>query len=443
MKTIFLFINNRGYISDLLRGDYIKYLSSKYKVIVFLNELDDTHFKSDNITYIKFPLKMGKFWTLFDVLFRTSLIRRFDDFVGIRTRHLRYKQNDWRKNILKKVAKLLPRNFFSPEFFYIFEKIFIPNTKLFKQYIDTYNPSLILTATPGLMFMEAWAILCAKKFNVPSVSFYFSWDNLTIYARSVRKTDYMICWNEVIKKEAIDIHKYKDNEVFVSGIIRFDHFFKDENIGTKEEFLKSKGLDPMKKTILVATATDVDADLYRNIIKAVKDLDVNVYVRIHPIDRIRNYEDLKREKKVYIESAGSAKLSGERKGWQTELEEKDRINVKKILKFSDLEINRASTMTLDTFACNLDIPIINLNFKKSSIVPVVEYEHYKPIVDEGAVRVAYNIDEVMDYTEIYLKNPELDKENRKRIFDRLIKFDDSYSYKRNVDFLENILKKGK
>ncbi len=439
MKTVFLFIFNRAYISDLLRGDYIKYLSSKYKVVVFVENLNDAHYQSGNITYIKFPIKAGKFWTLFDTLLRTGLIRRFDDFVGIRTRHLRNKHNDWRRNLLTRISKFLPKNLFSPNFFFFLERIFTPNTKLFREYKEKYNPALILTSGPGFHFMEAWAIMCAKKFNIPSVSTYFSWDNLTIYARSVRKTDYIICWNEVIKKEAIDIHKYKENKVFVSGIIRFDHFFKKENLGTREEFLRSKGLNPAKKTILIATATDVDPDLYQSVARTLKDLDVNVYIRVHPIDRISKYEDLRDNKNVYIESAGTIDKSAGGKGWQTSMNDDDRINVKKALKFCDLGINRASTMTLDTWAHNINMPIINLDFENSRIVPVVDYEHYKPIVDAGAVRVAHNTDEVMKYTNMYLNDLSIDLDNRKKIFDTLIKFDDGLSYKRAVDSLDKIM----
>ena len=288
--------------------------------------------------------------------------------------------------------------------------------------------------------METWAILCAKKFKIPSVATYFSWDNLTIYARAVRKTDYIVCWNDIVKKEAIDVHKYKEDEVFVSGIIRFDHFFKKENLGTREEFLRNKGLDPAKKTILIATATDVDPDLYQSVARTVKNPNVNVYIRVHPLDRISKYDEFKKDKNVYIESAGTISQDKKEKGWQTSMNDNDRINVKKTLKFCDLGINRASTMTLDTWACNVNMPIVNLNFKKSRIVPVVDYEHYKPIVDAGAVRVAHNIDEVMKYTKMYLNDLSIDLDNRKKIFNTLIKFNDGLSYKRSVDFLNKVVK---
>lgn len=441
MKTIFLFIYPRLFISDLLRGEYIKYLSSKYKVVVFLENLDDSYYKSDNVIYIKFPFKLNKFrfWTIFESLLRINLIRRFDNFIGIKYRHVRYSGNDWRKNLLKFIAQLLPRKFFNPSFFYWFEKIFITHKKEFKYYIDKYNPSLVLTSGPGFYFMEGWAILCAKKFGIPTAAINFSWDNLTIYARSVRKTDYIICWNDIVKKDAQTIHGYKDNEVFVAGILRYDFLFKKDELGSREQFLKNKGLDPDKKTIFVATATDSDLDLHKKVINAIRDMNVNIYVRVHPLERMKTYEEFKKLNNVYIEYAGTVKQGDEERGWQTEMEKEDQVNLKKILKFCDLHINRSSTMTLDSLAFNLALPIINLKFP-TSVVPVADYEHYKPIVDEGAVRLARNIDDAVRYVKMYLDNPLLDIENRKKVFDMMIKFSDGLSYKRSVDFLEKMIK---
>lgn len=439
MKTVFLFIFHRGYISDLLKGEYIKYLSVKYKVIVFLEESNESYYKSKNITYVKFPLKTGRFWFIFDGILRPFLIRRFDEQPGVQFRFALYSKNDWRKNILRRISLLLPKNFSSPKLFFGLEKIFAPQSSLFKKYLQKYQPSIVITPTPGLSFMEAWAILCAKKFNIPSVCVNFSWDNLTTYPRSIRKTDYMICWNEIIKKEAIDFHNYSENSVFASGIMRYDHFFKEDGDKmTREEFLKSKNLDPGKKTILVATATDPDPDLHKKIIRTIKDLDVNILVRVHPLERIKTYEEFMNDKNICVELAGTSKQEDSQRGWQIEMEEKDRLNVKRIFKYCDVNINRSSTISLDSLI--FDMPVINLDFGNRK-VPIVSFTHYRPLIEEGAARLAHNLDEVKKYALMYLENPSIDKENRKKIVDKIIGFTDGLSYKRNVDFLNEILDK--
>lgn len=436
MKTVFLFITYRSYISDLLRGEYIKYLSSKYRVVVFLEDISRDYYRRDTVIYLKFPLRAGKFWFWFESYLRPYLIRRYDYLSGVQFRYARYGGNDWRKNFLRRIALSLPTNFFSPRFFLWLERVFVPHLALFRRYVRDYQPSLILTATPGLTFMEAWAILCAKKVKIPSVAINFSWDNLTIYPRSVRKTDYLICWNGIIKKEAVTLHGYRDEEVFISGIMRYDHFFNREDLGTREKFLAKKNLNPNKKTVLVATSTDPDPNLYKKIIKLFQDLDVNILIRVHPLERLSDYAVFQTEGRVRVELAGTTQQADSKKGWQVEMTEEDKVNIKKILKFCDLNINRSSTISLDSLI--FDMPVINLNFGTSK-VPIVSFPHYRRLIDEGAVRLARDENELVKFATMYLADRSIDRESRRDIVGKLVPFRDGLSYKRNVDFLAKII----
>jgi len=439
VKTIFLFAWPRIFASDLLRGEYIAYLAKQYRVIVFIREEDPSLFQSENITYIPFELQAGKFWTIFNTYLRTYLIRRFDHLEGVQFRYARYKGEDRFKNILRFIAHLFPRTFFSPRFFMWLENMCVPNTAIFKKYVEMYKPDLVVTTTPGFNFMEAWAILCAKKAGIPTVATNFSWDNLTTLPRFLRKTDYILCWNEILKKEAIELHEYKAENVFVSGIMRYDDYFKKlDGEVSREEFLNSKGLNPSKKTILVATSTDPDEDLYKKIIRKLRDtFNENIIVRVHPIERLSQYEEFVGLPNICVEHAGTVKQSDTEKGWQIEMEEKDRVNTKMILKYCDLNINRSSTITLDSLI--FDMPAINLDFGTSP-VPIVTFPHYRPLIAEGAVRLAKNMDEVLEFTKTYLENPSRDSENRKKIVTSTVGFLDGLSYKRAADFLGILLR---
>ena len=68
-----------------------------------------------------------------------------------------------------------------------------------------------------------------------------------------------------------------------------------------------------------------------------------------------------------------------------------------------------------------------------------EFNHYKPIVESGAVRVAKTDEDLPKLINMYLKNPELDREGRKKIVAEYVVFTDGLSYKRSVDFLEKCL----
>lgn len=434
---MFLFISHRAYRSDLLQGEYIKYLSGKYRVIVFISGSTRSYYQSENVEYRQFPVSAGRFWSLFDSFLRPYLIRRFDYLPGVQFRHARYAGNDRVKNFLRALSFLLPKSFFSPSFFFWLETRFVPALGLFRRWVRQYQPVLILTATPGLSFMEAWAILCAKKLKISSAAVNFSWDNLTVYPRTIRPTDYLICWNEVIRQEAVALHGFDEKWVFVSGIMRYDHFFRNDSLGARDEFLINKGLDPAKKTILVATATDPDPDLHRRVVRWLRELAVNILIRVHPLERLSHYEEFFGQPGICVELAGSAKQSDETRGWQVELEESDRLNVKRIFSFCDLNINRSSTITIDSLIFGL--PAINLDFGTSP-VPIVTFPHYRPLIESGAVRLAHNRDELLKFATMYLANPLIDQKARRQIVDRLVPFRDGLAYKRNVDFLSEIIK---
>lgn len=87
---------------------------------------------------------------------------------------------------------------------------------------------------------------------------------------------------------------------------------------------------------------------------------------------------------------------------------------------SDVNVNVASTMTLD-FSIH-DRPVVNLGFDVKKVPPgrmrigeFYSWEHYKPIVDLKAVRVAWSADELADHVNFYLENPAADREGRKKL----------------------------
>lgn len=444
MKTIFLFLSNRAYTSDLLNTQYIRYLSEKYKIIVFLPEREGktNYFQNRNIAYLRIPEPKGKFWTLFDVFLRNELIHQFDELPAVQWRDRRVK--DRRRLFLRKLSKFLPKKIFSPDFFSLVEKIFLPGYKDFLKYVKKYKPAIVLTASPGLWPLDAYAVLAAKKAGLLTAAINFSWDNLTVYPKHLRRTDYLIVWNEMNKKEALELHCYKENQVFVSGILRFDYYFtKSAKEASRQEFLKSKNLDPSNQTILYAAKTQ--GRFYKDFIKSFIDWrnqgsipkNLNLFIRLHPLDSMESYRDFFGQPNIHLEYGGSPKQSDAEKGQKIEMDEDDLINMKQTLKYCDLCLSVSSTVSVE--ACIFDKPVINIGFVPE-FSEILNWNHYQPLVEKQAVRVANNMKEVMDYLNMYLKDPSIDSRGRKEIVETIVKPTDGFSYKRNVDFLDKILK---
>lgn len=455
MKTVFLFIYHHSHIADLLHTNYIRYLSEHYKVVVITPKREDTAalskekiFTVPNLTYVELSLEHAKWWRRFKLL-RASCVRQFDHLLSVQVNYKRTRIEDKRRIVLRTLSLMLPRFITSPSMFTWLETVIIPPSKIFDEYVKRYNPSIILTATPGFTHFESWAIILAKKAKLPTAAINFTWDNLTSNGKLIRKTDYLIVWNEIIKKEARDYHNYSPQNVFVSGSIRFDRYFTSlEGEVSREDFLVSKGLDPTHKTVLVATMSNNNYPHHKELVQSIisfrdkksPEERFNIFIRVHPIDNFEFYTNFAKagHKDLYMERAGRQIRPDSAIGQKVRMEEEDMLNLKHTLMYTDICINPFSTISLESMI--FDKPVINIGLDPK-YRPALQYIHYKPLLDRESVKVAYTEEQLGDYINLYLNKPETDRRNRVKIVQDFIGFTDGLSYKRSVDFLEEILKK--
>lgn len=434
MRTVFLFLKNSLFISDLLKTNYIKYLSQKYRVVVFSSTLDPTageYFSSLNVEYIKWKLQNPKLFAVTKFL-RTACMHEFDNVSSLQFYYGSPAfQNDKRARILRFLSRPFAR-FLTVNFFTKIELFFMRRSKLFEKYCEKYNPALIIVSTPGVQIFDAEAILLGKKMGISTLATNSSWDNLTSFkcVRS-RKPDYLFLWNEVMKEAALKIHQFSPERIFVTGSMRFDKYFDAAYpIIAREKFLKSKNLNLQYKTILFASGgrAPQQAEVLKKIIdaRAEKKIPyVNILIRPHPFDDPANYFQFRDVADVCLELAGK----------------EDFINLKSTLANTDININFKSTITLESFI--FDKPVINftipeLPFQNKHYFD--ENSYYYPIIKEKSVFLANDNDEMMRGINQYLADPKLDSDNRRRVADKFFAFRDGLSYRRNVDFLGSIVK---
>lgn len=451
MKTIFLFLGNRLNITDTLHTRFIKELSRKYRVVVFfpteiggIQMNTSTYPKLKNVYYHLIPAPAGRFWCYFSEL-RSEFITRFNNTGIVKWQRKREKYSQSRR-LFKFIAKLFPTRFFSSELFTKIESIFVPGYGNFKEFARSYTPDLVLVPLPNIIPLETYAILWARRAGIPTVAYNPTWDNLLVYPRHIRKTDYISVWNEQSKEVAIDWHGYSLDKVFVGGILRFDHYFRDELLPlSREEFLKSKGLDPRRKTVFFASrsqGTSFSKDFIHSFISWQKKggfkEPVNLFVRAHIIDSMEDYQEFIGMSGVHIERAGTTKQIDRSSGQKSEMDEDALVETKMTLKYCDVCINITSTMSAEAMV--FDMPVVSAGF-----VPMyselLALEHISPLVEHGAIRVASSMDEIHDYIKMYLENPAIDRENRKWAVPHALGPTDGYSYKRIVNFVDEILEK--
>jgi hypothetical protein len=91
----------------------------------------------------------------------------------------------------------------------------------------------------------------ARALEIPTGVCVHSWDNLSSKARIRLRPDRLFVWNELQRREAVELHGLPESLVAVTGAQAFDAWF-DWQPRPREEFCARIGLDPAEPIVLYA-----------------------------------------------------------------------------------------------------------------------------------------------------------------------------------------------
>ena len=452
MKTIIMAIPYGTDARNLLRTDVLKILKSRgLRVIIlspafneeyFVKEFEDENTVVERL-YTQRP-------SILELLFRIIRLQwfgnpKFSDTIRIKNESLK------RKNVFThlrvSIFSPLSTNKTFTDFLRKLDQLLFPD-RFYKEIFDRYNPSLVFVAFP--FFPTIFPVLKrAIQTKVTSVAFISSWDNLSNRGELPVKPDKLIVWNEINKREAIELQGYSPSDVFVSGAPQFDAYFRGEELSSKDDFFNEIGADMAKKLLVYTTTgtwiSKADPEIV-DIIKGYIEEDkfsfpCQLLVRVHPrapfvlYDRFKGCNDIILERPGRLSEAYSDHWDPTRS---------DLIHLANTMKHGDVAINIASTITIE--ACIFDTPAVNIGFdgyqKKPygySTIRYYDYTHYKNIVKAGGVRIAKNKAELLKYINMYLENPKLDSDGRKKIVSEQCYSTDGKSGERVARYLMKVL----
>ncbi len=327
-----------------------------------------------------------------------------------------------------------------------------PEVSRYRRHFAERRPSVVFSSNQRSLTVVP-PVIAARSLGIPTAAFIFSWDNLTSKGRIAAPFDHFLVWSELMKQELLRFYPSVAAErVHIVGTPQFDPYANRSLLAPRADFFRRIGADPSRKLVCFsggdAGTCPEDPEHVGILLRLVREGRVpgspQIVLRPSPVDSGDRYERIRHEfpELLYAAPSWIRPAAGD---WARVVPMPDDVAFLTNLIFhSDVNVNMASTMTLDFAA--FDKPIVNLAFDVSNPPlfgrPIWDhyyrYDHYLPVVRLGAARFARSPDELAAHVAAYLEDPGLDREARRRLLDLEIGVPMGDSSRRVLDALLEI-----
>ena len=324
--------------------------------------------------------------------------------------------------------------------FYISFQFKNPRVLAYEKQLLEIAPDVVFNTSHIHNLASLDLMYAVKKLKIKSATFLFSWDNLTSQGRMIPDYDYYFTWNEKIKNDLLKFYPaVQENHVFITGTTQFDFHFDKEILYGKEYLYELLDIPISKRIVLYSTGMAYycpkEDVLVKEISKVLNkiDEDLQLVVRIYAKDDNSAYYKLRdQDPSICIPDH-----FWEMNHLTPTL--KDMRLYHSLVHYCFIGINVASTVSLELAILNK--PIINIAFNPpgEDIYPndyekIYEFDHYKPIVESGAVSVVKSTVELNNEILHYLENPHYKEMERKNLVSDF--FGDSFKSNKKEIFVK-------
>jgi hypothetical protein len=127
----------------------------------------------------------------------------------------------------------------------------LPRSRNVEEVIAAYGADLVLvTPLVSMGSSQVDYVKSAQALGIRSALCVASWDNLTNKGLIRVQPDRVIVWNEIQRREAVELHDVEPSSVLVTGAQRFDEWFGREPSVSRTELCARAGLDPREPFFL-------------------------------------------------------------------------------------------------------------------------------------------------------------------------------------------------
>lgn len=301
-------------------------------------------------------------------------------------------------------------------------------TDRYVRLLQELRPALVFNGSHVHSRVAFPVLHAARALGIPIVAFIFSWDNLTSQGRIMPPYDYYLVWNKAIRDQLLRFYpSIAPERVFVTGTPQFDFHFRPEFYWTREQFCAYVGADPNRPIVLYTTGMANHMPGEPRIVQGIADMlrDMTQFgppqllVRVYPKDRTGRFEELKRRRPDILFPEVPWEST-----WLTPKPE-DCYLLTNTLRHAAVGVNVASTISLEL--CMFDKPVINVGYNPPGvdIHPIdyrryYEFDHYRPVVESGAVMVAWSEGEMEELLARALRQPDFASVQRRTLIQHFL-----------------------
>jgi hypothetical protein len=322
---------------------------------------------------------------------------------------------------------------------YLFLKIF--RGRPFQGLFDAYQPDLVF-ASHIYGWFDQIMLAEAKRRGIKTLGMPASWDHMDKYFMAW-KADELLAPSIQVKDAAVSFQAYRPEEVSVVGYSYFDFITDQKNWVSKKDTLASLKFPESSRVIIYISGSTYcpdEPDIIETIIKW--------------MDEGHLGEDARLVIRPYYGGRGKDKEFDEQKF--NRFEEHPRVAFYKREFWGDLEkskyfvnLLRHSSLVIATYSTALmeasifDKPIMALAFDGYKQRPLYrsirrfkDFVHFQDVIKTGALKIAYDFPQLLEYAQQYLEDPTIDAAGRaemreqvcykldgkssERIFDRIM-----------------------
>ena len=190
----------------------------------------------------------------------------------------------------------------------------VPSSPDIDRYIREQQPDVVLAtsvvklASPQVEFLKS-----ARALGIPAATLVASWDNLTNKGLLKWQSDQVFVWNEIQRREAVELHGMAPDRVTATGAGLFDTWFDRRPSGSRDDFVRGMGVDPARPYVLflgsspfVTNHSDGEVRFVERWIEALRASpdgrvrEAGVVVRPHPVGKGWRDADLSRFENAVI-----------------------------------------------------------------------------------------------------------------------------------------------